>query len=158
MFCQGVIRGKRLEEQTDSEVLDTFRINALGAMGLTRSLLPLMSRRSSITYLVSISAFAGSYDPVYAASKGALVSFAKSLARALGPQVRVNLVAPALTTSTAMHANMKPSARLRHLRSTPLQRLATPEDVARAVFFLASDAAAHVTGATLDVNGGEYLR
>src|SRR5271157_1683699 len=78
VFCQGVIRGKRLAEQTDREVLDTFRTNVLGAVALTRALLPQMAGRSSITYLASISAFAGSYDPVYAASKGALVAFAKS--------------------------------------------------------------------------------
>ena len=158
VFCQGVIRGKRLAEQTDREVLDTFRTNVLGAVALTRALLPQMAGRSSITYLASISAFAGSYDPVYAASKGALVAFAKSLARELGPRVRVNLVAPGLTTATSMYVSMKPHVRRRHLEANPLRRLASPEDVARSVFFLASDAAAHITGATLDVNGGEYLR
>jgi len=158
VFCQGVIRGRNLERQTNREIFDTFHTNTIGAITLTKALLPVMANHSSITYVSSLAAFAGSFDPVYAASKGALVSLAKSLAQRLGPRTRVNVVAPGLTSSTGMFDSMKASVRQRHIDSTYLRKLATPSDVARAVFFLASSSADHVTGATLDVNGGEYLR
>ncbi len=106
----------------------------------------------------SISAFSGSYDPVYAAAKGAVISFTKSLARELGPNTRVNAGAPGLTRDTGMYRQMKQSHAEPHRNKSLLKKLADPEEVASVVLFLCSDAASHITGACVDVNGGEYMR
>jgi len=93
----------------------------------------------------------------YAASKAGLVGFAKSLARELASRgVTVNVVAPGLI-DTDMTRVVGESARAAWASSIPLGRLGSPEDVAAAVTFLASDAAAYITGQVLAVNGGMYL-
>jgi 3-oxoacyl-[acyl-carrier protein] reductase len=94
----------------------------------------------------------------YAASKAGLIGLSKSLARVVAADgVTVNCVAPG-TTETELTASW-PEARQASVKATiPLGRFARPEEVAEAVCFLASDGAGFVTGATLDVNGGLYLR
>lgn len=157
-LCHGRITGKRLTEQTDQEIERQLQVNLVGTVQLTKRLVPLLANQSALVVLTSTSAFAGSYDPVYAASKGALVSFVKSMARELGPRTRVNAVAPGLVVGTGMFESMPELVAQRHKKSNLLSRLATPRDVATTVAFLLSPASFHITGACVDVNGGEYLR
>ncbi len=94
----------------------------------------------------------------YAASKAGLVGLTKSLARLLAPTGgTANCVAPA-TTATDMTAAWGAELQERVRSQIPLGRLGTPEEIAAAVCFLCTDEAAFITGATLDVNGGLYLR
>lgn len=97
--------------------------------------------------------------PAYGASKGGLNSMSQSLARALGPHnIFVGVVAPGWveTDMAADTLNGPQGAEVRN--QSPLGRVATPEEVAYAVVFLASEKAAFMTGAILDVNGASYLR
>lgn len=91
----------------------------------------------------------------YASSKGALAAFTKGLAKELGPSgITVNAVAPGVIL-TEMHEKFSTKKNLEFLRTQiPLGRLGLPEEVAGAVIFLASDAAAYITGETISVNGG----
>ncbi len=90
----------------------------------------------------------------YAASKAGIIGFSKSLAKELGGRgVRVNVVAPGYV-ATDMTAALSDAAREAMLGAVPLGRPANPEDIANAVLFLASDAAAYVTGHVLHVDGG----
>lgn len=158
VMCQGIIAGKSLDGYSHTQIDRVFAVNAISIVKLTRMLRPVMSRNSTIVYMASISAFAGSYDAVYAASKGAIVSFMKSVAKEYGPQIRVNAIAPGLTRDTGMYGSMKREIRSKHLNATILNRLASPLDVANVALFLSSDDSRHMTGTCLDVNGGEYLR
>lgn len=89
----------------------------------------------------------------YAASKAAIVSLTKSLAREFAPfGIRVNAVSPGLITTPMADTFLAHSG-----VSVPLGRLGTPEDVGEAVVFLASQKAAYITGEILDVNGGRYM-
>jgi 3-oxoacyl-[acyl-carrier protein] reductase len=103
-------------------------------------------------------------DPIvpyhdYATAKTALVGFSRQLAAELGPQgVRVNCVAPGLVHPTAGSAATRASFREAIMQATPLRRLARPEDVAGPVVFLASEAAAFITGQVLLVDGGRVMR
>lgn len=103
-------------------------------------------------------------DPVvpyhdYATAKTALVGFSRQLAAELGPQgVRVNCVAPGLVHPTAGSAATRAAFRESIMQATPLRRLARPEDVAGPVVFLASGAAAFITGQVLLVDGGRVMR
>ncbi len=90
---------------------------------------------------------------MFAAVKGGVLAFSKSLARSVAPRVRVNVVAPGWI-ETSFGAHLDDDTRNRVADSTPLKRWGTPDDVAGAVVFLASPAAAFITGHTLIVGGG----
>jgi len=90
----------------------------------------------------------------YAATKGGMISFTKSLAREVGPfNVRVNAVAPGLIESEIV--SRMPREKVEAvIRSTSLGRMGKPEEVARAALFLAAESAAYITGQTIIVDGG----
>lgn len=115
----------------------------------------LSRRKGAIITIASISAFTGNPGQTnYAASKGAAISFTRSLAREVGPLgIRVNTVAPGLI-QTDMIASLKPELVDSIVRSSSLRRIGTPEEVAESVAFLASDRASYITGQCLIVDGG----
>jgi acetoacetyl-CoA reductase len=93
----------------------------------------------------------------YAAAKAGILGFTKSLALENAAHgITVNAVAPGYC-DTAMVASVRPDVLATIVAAIPVGRLGTPEDVARTVAFLADDAAGFITGATIDVNGGQYL-
>jgi 3-oxoacyl-[acyl-carrier protein] reductase len=146
--------------------LDVYRrtmdINVLGPFLAVARALPLLrlSQRASIVNVTSTAGQRGEadYSP-YAASKGALISATKSWAVELAPGIRVNSVAPGWvdTDMTAGPLRHDPGARARIESQIPLRRVATADDIAAPIVFLASDMARHITGEILNVNGGSVL-
>ncbi len=141
----------------------TIRINVDGIYHVCRAAARVFvtQRRGNI---VTISSTAGQRGEAghadYAASKGAVISFTKSLASELGRfNVRANCVAPGwVDTDMAAPALRDDEAQLHKIRNTiPIGRIATAEDVAGPILFLASDLARHITGEILNVNGGSVL-
>ena len=96
----------------------------------------------------------GRNPEMFAAVKAGVTGFTRALARSLAPRVRVNEVAPGWIETAFAANDMHPEYRNAVVAATPLQRLGHPMDVAEAVVFLASPAAAFITGQTLNVNGG----
>ena len=102
------------------------------------------------------SGMAGENPQLFAAVKGGVLAFSKSLARALAPEVRVNVLAPGwIETSFGEHAD--PEFRRSVAEDTPLGRWGRPQDVASAALYLASPEAAFVTGQAINVNGGVVM-
>jgi 3-oxoacyl-[acyl-carrier protein] reductase len=138
-------------------VLDT---NLTGAFSLTKLVLRGMLRQrwGRVISIGSVSGLMGNAGQAnYAASKAGLIGFSKSLARELGSRnITVNVVAPGFT-ETAMTAALTEAQREGLLEQVVLGRLGTPEDVAAAVLYLASEEAGYVTGQTLNVSGGLYI-
>jgi len=99
---------------------------------------------------------AGDSGELFAASKGAVMAFSKSLAKSLAPQVRVNCLAPGWI-KTAWAQDASASWQQRAVDESLLGRWGTPEDVARVARFLASPAAAFITGEVVHVNGGQRM-
>ena len=103
-----------------------------------------------------LTGMAGRNPELFAAVKGGVLSFSKSLARSVAPRVRVNVVAPGWI-DTSFAAGIDDRRRAAIADATPLRRWGTPDDVAGAVVFLASPAAAFLTGQTLLVGGGAVM-
>jgi 3-oxoacyl-[acyl-carrier protein] reductase len=104
----------------------------------------------------ALTGMAGLNPQMFAAVKGGVLAFSKSLARSVAPRVRVNVVAPGWV-ATSFGANLDEDTRARVAEATPLKRWGTPDDIGGAVVFLASPAAAFMTGHTLIVGGGMVM-
>jgi 3-oxoacyl-[acyl-carrier protein] reductase len=103
-----------------------------------------------------LTGMAGRNPQMFAAVKGGVLAFSKSLARSVAPRVRVNILAPGWI-ETAFSTGLDPARRRAVAQSAPLQRWGTPDDVAAAAVYLASPAAAFLTGQTIFVNGGVVM-
>lgn len=136
-------------------------INFRGVLNTCHVVLPHMAQRGG-GVVVNIASDAGrvgsSGEAVYSGAKGAVIAFSKALAREVARyNIRVNVVAPGITDTPLLQqiiqaGNEKLIDAI--VRSTPLRRMARPEEVAEAVVFLASDRASFITGQTLSVSGG----
>jgi 3-oxoacyl-[acyl-carrier protein] reductase len=145
----GMIRDDLVRRMLDTNVAGTlYTVQAVARVMMRR-------RRGSIVVLASIVGERGNAgQTAYAASKAAVATIARSAAKELGPRgIRVNAVAPGVIT-TDMTAHLSPEVLERRVADTPLGRVGTPDDVARAIRFLAGDGAGFITGQVLGVDGG----
>jgi NAD(P)-dependent dehydrogenase (short-subunit alcohol dehydrogenase family) len=148
----------------------TIAINQRSAFYGTAYAVPLLQRadgKGSIIFTASVSGVVGSpLSPLYSMTKGSLVTFAKSLALALAPDIRANVIAPGpvdtpmLPTFFGRDPGVDVAARMQGFLDTsvPLNRKCQPEEIAEAALFLASDASSFVTGMVLPVDGGYLAR
>jgi 3-oxoacyl-[acyl-carrier protein] reductase len=148
--------------QGDLDTWDnTLAVNLRGAFLVTDAAIPHLEKEGgSIVFVSSTAGQRGeAFHSAYAASKGALISYTKSLAAELGPRgIRVNCIAPGwVETEMTREALSDPEGRRAIEASIPLGRVAAPADVAGPVLFLVSDLARHVQGEVLNVNGGSVL-
>ena len=150
---------KRLEDLTTSELLKTFSTNIFSYFWLTREALPYMKKRSCIINTASVTAYRGSGGLIdYASTKGAIVSFTRSLSSNLVKKgIRVNGVAPG-PIWTPLIASSFPRKKVAVFGSdVPMGRAGEPAEIAPAYLFLASDDASYITGQFIHPNGGEII-
>ena len=158
----GIWKRAPIEEMTADQLRETMDINLHSAFYLCRIAASQMPKRGSGN-IILISSTAGqrgeAFHSHYAASKGALIAMAKSLASELGPRgIRTNVVAPGwVDTDMCIGFLDDPAARQKIIDEIPLRRVATPEDVAGSVLFLASELSRHINGEVINVNGGSVL-
>jgi 3-oxoacyl-[acyl-carrier protein] reductase len=150
-------------EMSDELWNDVINLNLTSAMACTRAVAPSMIERKSgaIINVVSIAAHSGGGPGAgaYSAAKAGLIALTKSQAKELAPHgIRVNAISPG-TIDTPFHEVFSTPEMIKSTIATiPLGRIGTPEDCAKVVAFLASDAASFVVGETIEVNGGQLMR
>jgi 3-oxoacyl-[acyl-carrier protein] reductase len=144
----------RMSEDSFSSVIDA---NLTGAYRVAKRAAPgmLRARSGRMIFISSVVAFVGAPGQAnYASSKAGLVGLARSIARELGSRsITANVIAPGFI-DTDMTAAMTEARRDEVLGNVPLKRYGTPDEIAAAALYLASDGAAYVTGAVLPVDGG----
>lgn len=145
------------QDMSDADINRLISVNLVGAMLCSREAAKDMLRQKS-GVIINVASMWGevgaSCEAVYSAAKAGLIGFTKALAKELGPSgIRVNCVSPGVIR-TDMISELTEDVIAELREDTPLLRIGTPEDVAQAIAFLASERASFITGQTLPVNGG----
>jgi 3-oxoacyl-[acyl-carrier protein] reductase len=157
----GIWKSAPIDEMSDGEWNEMIAVNLTGTFNVIRAAVPAMKEARS-GRIISISSTAGqrgeAFHAHYAATKGGVISLTKSLAAELAPfGILVNCVAPGWTVTDMTRDDLIGARRESILQTIPLGRAATPEEIAGAVVYLASELATFVTGEILNVNGGAVL-
>lgn len=157
IFLSGILPGKNLKEYNLADLEKVMTVNFTGQAKVIKGLLPLLDSDSQIIMISSISAQRGSYDPIYAASKGAILSFVKSLAIGLGG-IRVNAIAPGLIENSTMYKEMSIERQELHRQQTAQKRLLQVSDLSDIIYDISRSHWKHLNGACIDLNAGQYVR
>lgn len=153
-----------LDSLTADDFLQDYRVNVVGAFQMVRAARPLLEA-AGVGAVVNISSMAAitaaGSSASYTLSKAALITLGKLLAMQLGPKIRVNNLAPGFI-DTEWFDKFPPAGGVEAMRafirgSNALQIVSQAEDVAAVALFLGSSASRHVSGETLNVNGGPYI-
>ena len=144
---------------TSSQLINTFETNIFSYFYLTKAVLPHLMSNSSIINTASVTAFDGKKDLIdYSATKGAIVSFTKSLALSLADmKIRVNAVAPGPIWTPLIPSSFSKNQIETFGNDVPLKRPGEPFELAPAYLYLASDDSRYVTGQVIHVNGGTII-
>lgn len=149
---------RRTIDQIDVEFWDlVMDLNAKSCFLLTKAVVPFMTRGGSIVNYASQAGRdgGGPGSTVYAASKGAIMTFTRSMAKELGPNnIRVNAVCPGLIATSFHDRFTKNEVREKVAAGTPLRREGQASEVADLTAYLLSDESSFITGANIDINGG----
>jgi 3-oxoacyl-[acyl-carrier protein] reductase len=159
IVCSGRNIVTPFAEISAQEWEEVMQVNLNGPFYVIQALAPRLREGSSIVTVASVAAHTGApHHPHYAAAKAGLVNLTKSTARALAPRVRVNCVAPGITLTPMGQETASTLAPDYAQKRLLTQRFASPEEIARCIVFVGSPAAAFMSGATIDINGGRDLR
>lgn len=160
----GINQKKAFTEVTNEDFERIVKVNQTGLFALSREVVKIMLEQESRGVIVNISSMSAHYGipkvVPYTATKTALEGMTRAMAVELSPLgIRVNCVAPGFikTPMSAQALDNDPERKNKVLSRTPMSKLGLPEDIANAVFFLASNQAAFITGETLKVDGGNSI-
>ena len=157
LILSGAILGKNLASTSDEEMDHLAGVNLFGPARLLRDLLPVLNAGARILLVSSVAGERGGLDPMYAATKGALIPFAKSLATWLRNRMTVTVVAPGAIEDSAMLRDMGAERIAHHRKASPTGELLARADLARLLFDLAHPHWRHANGAVIRINGGSYV-
>jgi 3-oxoacyl-[acyl-carrier protein] reductase len=156
IFTAGYEPQQSLLEMTKEHQLKMIQIHLTGPINTVKVLLSKLNENSSIVFISSIAAYKGSYDPIYATVKGALLSLTRTFAVEFSKyKINVNCIAPGLIENSPVFNRMTQDFREKHISNTLDKKLATSDDCAEAIYFLLHQK--HITGQTLHINGGQYF-
>ncbi len=152
----------KVEEMSDEHWFKVINTNLTSTFFCTRAVLPFMN--TGWGRIVNMSSLAarnggGAGASAYAASKGAIIAFTIALCKEVADQgITVNALAPGLILDTPFHETFNTDAGIQAgINATPLKRGGTPEDVANAAIYFATELGSFITGETMEINGGMYF-
>jgi NAD(P)-dependent dehydrogenase (short-subunit alcohol dehydrogenase family) len=150
---------EKMEDITEEQLVKTYRTNIFAMFFLVKAALKHMGKGSAIINTASVTAYRGSPGLLdYSSTKGAIVSFTRSLALNLVERgIRVNAVAPGPIWTPLIPSTMPKEKVEKFGADTPMKRAGQPEEVAPCYLFLASDESSYMAGQVLHVNGGEVV-
>jgi NAD(P)-dependent dehydrogenase (short-subunit alcohol dehydrogenase family) len=160
----GITQKRTITEISQDDFDNVIGVNLKGMVQLAQAVIPTMrsQRSGSIVAVSSMSAqqgggvYGGGH---YCASKAGVLGFTRALARELGPDgIRANAITPGLTTTDFSRSGSTDEMKHATAKVWPLGRASSPMETAGVALFLASDLSSYITGATIDVNGGAYMR
>ena len=148
-----------IEEISADQLLKTFYNNFFSYFWMAKYAIPYLGKGSSIINTASVTAYRGSSQLIdYSATKGAIVSFTRSLsANLIEKEIRVNAVAPGPIWTPLIASSFDPEKNAQFGADSPMKRAGMPNEVAPCFLFLASDDSAYMTGQVLHPNGGEIV-
>jgi len=157
----GVYLKSSVVDMSEADWDRTLDVNLGGNFLCCRAFVPAMRAQKS-GRIISMASGIGHYGMKqfshYAASKAAIIGFVKSLARELGPDgITVNAICPGSANTAMPRGHRSEEEVMQRLHSTPLPHVLEPEDIAGPILFLASDAAAYITGQSYNINCGTYM-
>lgn len=157
ILLSSILPGKSLEDYNEEEFSEVIKINFLGQVELIKLIIKFMDNKTNILMMSSISGRRGSFDPVYAASKGAIIAFVKSMVKQIPMGATINAIAPSLIENSKMFFDMKKERRNHHVSSSPSGELLNINDLAKILLDLCQPHWRHVNGTCIDINGGVYV-
>jgi len=151
----GLVARKTIPEITIEHWNHVMSLNTTSTFLMIQACLPHMKKGSIINLASQAGRDGGGPGSIpYAASKGAVMTMSRGMAKELGPDIRVNAICPGMIDTDFHNVFTKPEVRTHVANASPVKREGAPEDIANLVYFLASDESAFVTGANYDINGG----
>ena len=152
----GLVARKTIAEMDDEHWEWVMKLNTTSFFYASRATIPYMPAGSAIVGIASQAGRDGGGPGAvaYAASKGAMMTMTRGMAKELGPNIRVNSVCPGMINTDFHNTFSKPEVRAHVANITPLKREGASEDIGNLVAYLASDDAAFITGTNVDINGG----
>lgn len=156
VLLSGVLKSKRILDFKDSEIEENFKINFLSQFILLKKILKKQKKNCLIICVSSISGRKGSFDPLYASAKGAMISFVKSISKWEAPKIRCIGLCPGIISGTKMYKTFKKERLKITLSQNPIKEFLNSDDLAKIILDTAAPHWRHANGAIIDINGGVY--
>jgi NAD(P)-dependent dehydrogenase (short-subunit alcohol dehydrogenase family) len=153
-FLQGEVLGKSLYKYKNDEIMKNLNINLLSCVQIIKNVK--LSKNSLTIFVSSISGQRGSYDPIYAAGKSALINLTKSLSSWHAPRNRFICICPGPIKDTPMFNAFPPQRKKYHRISNPNKELLNSKDLASIILNLMEPHWRHANGSIININGGIY--
>ena len=156
IFLSGVLKSKNLKEFSDDEIYENFNINFTSQIVLLKNILKKQKKNCLLIFLSSVSGRRGSYDPVYASAKGAMIAFIKSISKWEAPKIKCIGLCPGLIKNTKMYKTFKKDRLKKLLYQNPNKEFIDPKDLANIIIDIIKPHWKHANGTLIDINGGVF--